>query len=331
MRPSRSLMRPGISVGRRWAGGLVAVPFLLALALTLPMATRSQGSGEGPAIVVTTGVLGAVVRDLVGDRAPVTVLMGDGVDPHDWAPSAQDVEAIHRARLVVINGLGLEASLGDALDEASASSVPVFVATDHIIIRGLGPDASGSPQADPSLSEPPGHDDGHAHGALDPHFWLDPLSMRDVVLALGPVLSRLGVEAGDRQADLVTRLEALDGEVRTILAAVPPERRRLVTGHESMGYFAARYGFDLVGSVIPGLSSQGEVSAGQLRAIVTTIREQGVPVVFTEVGTPQMVVDAIVAETGVRVVGLPSHRLPADGSYLTFIRDIATTIAGALG
>jgi zinc/manganese transport system substrate-binding protein len=97
-----------------------------------------------------------------------------------------------------------------------------------------------------------------------------------------------------------------------------------------MGYFAERYGFQLVGAVIPGLSSQGEVSASQLGAISEVIREQGVPAIFTEIGTPQAVVDAIAGETGVQVVQLPSHTLPPDGSYFTFIRDIATAIAGAL-
>ncbi len=104
-----------------------------------------------------------------------------------------------------------------------------------------------------------------------------------------------------------------------------------MTGHESMGYFADRYGFQLMGAVIPGLSSLGEISAGQLAAIVATIREHGVPAILTEIGTPQAVVDAVAAETGVRVVQLPSHALPADGSYVTFIRDIAAAVTTALG
>jgi zinc/manganese transport system substrate-binding protein len=154
--------------------------------------------------------------------------------------------------------------------------------------------------------------------------------MRDVVVALGPVVQGLGVDVTTRLPDLTARLEALDTEVRAILDVVPPERRELVTGHESMGYFADRYGFQLIGAVVPSLSSQGEVSASQLSAIAAAIREHGVPAIFTEIGTPQAVVDAIAAETGVQVVQLPSHNLPEDGSYLTFIRDIAMAIADAL-
>jgi len=293
----------------------------LVVGATLPAAAQSPAHAT-PDIVVTTPILGAVVGDLVGDAATVTVLMGNGVDPHDWSPSAQDVEAVSRAGLVVANGLGLEAGLDDALAEAAAGGVPVFEATDHIVIRAIDdaidPGAPATPEA-------------HGRGALDPHFWVDPLSMRDVVIALAPVVTGLGVDVTARAADLVARLETLDAEVRTILDVVPPEHRQLVTGHESMGYFAARYGFTLVGAVIPGLSSQGEVSASQLSAIAGLIRDHGVPVIFTEVGTPQAVVDAIASETGVRVVELASHTLPADGSYFSFIRDIANAIASGLG
>lgn len=298
---------------------------ILALAvvvLAVQLATRvgaQSPAAERPDIVVTTGVLGAVVRDLVGDAATVTVLMGEGVDPHDWSPSAQDIETLHHADLVVANGSHLEAAIDEVLDEVSA---PVFRAMEHV--------ASPRPLDDGALPEGTPDVQGDPLGAFDPHFWTDPLAMRDVVLSLGPVVAGSGIDATARQADLVARLEALDAEVRTTLEVVPPERRKLVTGHESMGYFADRYGFELVGAIVPGLSSQGEVSASQLAAISETIREQGVPAVFTEIGTPQAVVDAIAGESGVQVVSLPSHTLPPDGSYFTFMRDIASAIAGAL-
>jgi zinc/manganese transport system substrate-binding protein len=165
----------------------------------------------------------------------------------------------------------------------------------------------------------------------DPHFWLDPLAMRDVVVALEPVMTELGLDVAARSADIESRLEALDAEVVAILSAIPPERRRLVTGHESMGYFADRYGFELVGAVVPGLSSQGEASARELAALVDTVRSAGVSVLFTEVGTPTQIAATLAAETGARIVELSLEQLPADGSYETLIRGVATTVAGALG
>jgi ABC-type Zn uptake system ZnuABC Zn-binding protein ZnuA len=97
-----------------------------------------------------------------------------------------------------------------------------------------------------------------------------------------------------------------------------------------MGYFADRYGFSLVGTVIPGLSSQGEVSAGGLAKLKAAIEAEGVPAIFVEIGTPTAVAEAIGRETGVAVVELPSHTIPADGSYFTFVREIAAGVADAL-
>ncbi|MBX3030545.1 MAG: zinc ABC transporter substrate-binding protein [Chloroflexi bacterium] len=319
--------------------GAVLAGIALAVTAMGPAAAQSPEPVARPDVVVTYSVLGAVVQDLVGDGATVTVLMGNGVDPHDWSPSARDIEAVHQADLVVANGLGLEEGLQDALEQAAADGVTVFEATDHITVRVLGEDEHDHEDGDHEGEDHEGeeHDEDHEgeehahdHGGLDPHFWVDPIAMRDVVDALGPVLAGLGVDVTDRQADLVARLDALDAEVRTILEVVPADHRELVTGHESMGYFADRYGFELIGAVIPSLSSQGEVSASQLSALTAEIREHGVPAIFTEIGTPQAVADAIAGETGVRVVQLPSHNLPADGSYATFIRDIATAIASAL-
>jgi zinc/manganese transport system substrate-binding protein len=305
---------------------------LLAAAVTAAMVLSAcAGSGpdasadaDAPDVVVTYAVLGAVVADLVGDAAKVTVLMGDGVDPHDWAPSARDIESVMNADLVVANGMDLEEGLIDVLEQAEGDGVPVFHATDHITVRDLGEDGQGE-------EDEHGDEDEHGHEAGDPHFWVDPISMRDVVTALGVTLAEVGIDVTDRADDLAGRLTELDEETRTTLDVVPADGRKLVTGHESMGYFADRYDFALVGAVVPGLSSQGEVSAGELAALRDEIVAEGVPAIFIEVGTPAAVVEAIGQEAGVQVVELPSHNLPEDGSYVSFIRAISSAIAGALG
>jgi zinc/manganese transport system substrate-binding protein len=294
---------------------VAGVSLLLLVATLAPVTAGDVTGAPGEvSVVATTAVLGSVLRELVGDRARVTVLMADGADPHDWQPSAQDIETLHGATLVVANGLDLEEGLIGPIAEVEAGGVPVFRASDHVVLR--------------IIDDEPGQ--AGAGGVPDPHLWVDPVAMRAVVDALATSLAELGLDVDDRRAELDARLEALDAEVRTMLSGIPDGRRVLVTGHESMGYFADRYGFRLIGAVVPGLSSQGEVSARQLADLAALIREAGVPAVFSEVGTPRSVVDAIAAETGVRVVELPSHTLPADGSYFTFIRAIATAIAGAL-
>jgi zinc/manganese transport system substrate-binding protein len=291
--------------------GAAAALAVVAAACSGGGATPERGSAS---VVVSYPILGAVVADLVGDRADVTVLMGNGVDPHDWSPSAKDIERVEKADLVVVNGLDLEEGLAKPLEEAEKRGVVVFRAADHVTIRRRAAGEAGA---------------GTEAGG-DPHFWVDPLAMRDVVLALEPALAGVGIDVADRASSLEARLADLDAATRATLAVVPEARRLLVTGHESMGYFADRYGFRLVGAVVPGLTSQGEVAAGQLAALRAAIEAEGVTVIFTEIGTPSAVVEAIGRETGAAVVELPSHTLPADGSYDTFIGQIATAIASAL-
>ena len=287
-------------------------------------------SGDRPEIVVTTTTLGAVVQDLVGDTAEVVVLMPNGVDPHDFQPSAQDAAALGGADLVVENGLDLEEGLEDAISAARRDGVAVFSATDHVTLREFGEDEHSDEE---HSEEEAAHADEeeNGHGPEDPHIWMDPIAMRDVALALAPVLNRdLGLDLGDRSADLDARLGELDAEIRESLSVIPEARRKLVTGHESMGYFADRYDFELIGALIPSLSSQSQVSASNLAELRELIETEGVPAIFNETGTPEGVADAIADQTGARVVEIASHNLPDDGSYLTFMRDVAAAVEDGL-
>jgi zinc/manganese transport system substrate-binding protein len=278
-----------------------------------------QSSPGRPTVVVTYSVLGAVVQQAVGDSADVVVLMPNGADPHEWAPSARDIASLQDADLVVRNGLDLEGGLLDALDTASDDGVPTFVASDHVEVRRVGA-GEGLPTDDPDQAE----------GAEDPHLWMDPLAMRDVVAALGPVLADAGIDATASVAATIADLEALDATVRDIVAAIPADRRLLVTGHESLGWFADRYDFRLVGTIVPSLSSAAEVSSSELAALAERIADTGATVIFTETGTPSGVAEAIADDTGATVVELPTVALPDDGSYSSFLVANATLIADAL-
>jgi zinc/manganese transport system substrate-binding protein len=286
-------------------------------------ATDDSGAApDRPTIVVTTAVLGAVVSEVVGDRAEVEVIVPNGADPHEFRPSAKDLARIEGAALVVANGAGLEPTLDDALDAAEDGGTSVFRATDHVPLRAFADrDADGS-DADGGDA----HEDGR-----DPHFWLDPLSMKLVVAALGTELAReAGLDVAAETNAMQARLDELNAEVASMLAVVPAERRVLVTGHESLGYFADRYGFTLVGAVIPSTTSQAASSAGGLAELKEAILRNRVPAIFTELGTPPAVVRTIADETGVRVVELSTHTLPDDGSYPTFIRDLADGVVNGL-
>jgi zinc/manganese transport system substrate-binding protein len=267
-------------------------------------------------IVVTYSILGSVVKELVGTDANVEVLIPNGQDPHEWEPSAQDIETLNKADLIVQNGFDLEAGLQKTLSLAVLEGVKTFIASDYIAARTLGA-GEGIQGGGPD----------QAVGAADPHLWTDPLTMKQVVIALAEYLkNNLNLDETTRAQTLESQLDNLNTEISRLVSTLPEANRKLVTGHESLGYFADRYGFKLVGAIIPSLSTQAEVSAAQLASLKTLIEENHVKAIFTELGTPPSIAQAIGQETGVKVVQLSTHSLPADGSYLTYMRDLAQTI-----
>jgi zinc/manganese transport system substrate-binding protein len=271
-------------------------------------------------IIATYTILGAAVQDLVGDAFTVRSAIPNGLDVHEWEPSAKDVEALTHADLIVENGIGLEGGMGKALDQARQAGVKIFTASSCITIRKVGA-GEGLPTGDPD----------QALGAQDPHLWTDPLAVKSVVDALARELKQqFGVDLATRQADLDARLTALNAEIQARVDALPAGRRRLVTGHESLGYFAQRYGFKLVGAVIPSLTTEAEGSAANLETLKQLIRQNQVPVVFTELGTPPRTVEALAKEAKVRTVMLTTHSLPPGGDYFTYERSLSGTLLDAL-
>jgi zinc/manganese transport system substrate-binding protein len=278
-----------------------------------------DGSSDRPSVVVTYSILGSLVREVVGTSADVTVLMPNGSDPHEWQPSAKDIEKLQNADLVVTNGLGLEAGLVDVLKQAQDDHVDIFVATDHITPRRVG-EGEG---ADPT-------DADQAVGAKDPHIWTDPSVMAEVVQALGEKLSSVNIEVSDQTAKVSEDLLTLDHNIEKSMSALEPENRLLITGHESLGYFARRYDFTLIGAIIPNLSSKSEASAADMTALVEKIKANQVQVIFTELGTSDDVADSLAKDAGATVVEISTHVLPDDGSYATFITNLASTNVSAL-
>ena len=295
-----------------------------ATALTVSACGSADSSGEADvasAIVVTHSVLGAIVSDLVLDSAEVTVLIPNGIDPHEWEPSAKDVEAINTATLVVANGFDLEESLVDILN---SSESPVFFAAEHITPLDSNDDH------DHAHSDEDVHGDEHQHGDGDPHFWTDPIAVAEVVEHLSEELASIGLDVASRAEEFISELSELDAEVNEMLSGIASDDRVMITGHVSMAYFAAHYGFELLGSVVPNLSTSAEASAANLAELKEVIADEGVPVIFAELGAPDDVVSALADETGVRVVVLPSHLVPDEGTYRSFLLALASEVRDAL-
>ena len=281
-------------------------------------------------VVVTYSAIGDVVSRLVGDAATVTVLIPNGQDQHDFEPSAKDVETINNASLVVSNGLDLEEGLEDSLLQAEKSGVPMFHIADHVTLLDAAEKEEGH-EGEESHEGEEGHEgeEDHGHGAEDPHVWLDPETLAEAVPALAKALQlATGKDFTAEATTVVGELTALSAKVREIMTTV--DECKLVTGHDSLGYFAARYGCTVVGAVIPGFSTAAEASAGSLADLKVVAKENGVKAIFTELGTPADVVDQIAKEVGVDVVELATHVLPENGGYDDMMTQLATAIAGGL-
>jgi zinc/manganese transport system substrate-binding protein len=300
-------------VAGRQLGAIVLFTGLVATGCSDP-----AGSADGrPVVVATHSILGDLVANVVGDQATVEVLLPRGADPHDVEPSASQVADMTEADLIVANGLGLEHGLEDAIDAAADAGVTVL---------DLGE------QVDPLPLE---------HGdELDPHWFTDPVRMASAADLVAAAVSAVpGVDAGrvaDAAAAYIEELGVLDEDVATTLSVIPADARRLVTNHEVLGYFAERYGLDVVGTVIPSGSTLAEPSAADLGDLVDRIESSGIPALFVEASAPAGLVDVVAGEVGddVAVVELWSESLGDEGSpastYLGLLRADAARIAEAL-
>jgi zinc/manganese transport system substrate-binding protein len=307
---------------KKWTNWMLTGILLLSLAAQTACSSAASTPAENgkKTIVVTYSVLGSLVQELVGDQANVIVSMPNGQDPHEWEPSAKDIETLTHADMIVQNGLGLEGGMEKALAQAETAGVKFFTASDHITIRTVGT-GEGIPSGDPD----------QAVGAQDPHLWTDPLTMKQVVDALTVSLKEdLSLDVSANAAQLDQKLEDLNNEIRAEVESLPAERRVLVTGHESLGYFAQRYNFKLVGAIIPSLTSDAEASASDMSSLAAQIEASQVPAVFTELGTPANVAQTIGQETGAKVIELTTHALPEGGDYFAFERNLAKTIVDGL-
>jgi zinc/manganese transport system substrate-binding protein len=293
------------------------------------------GACAGPRVVATTSILGDVMRHVVGEPSRVEVLMPVGADPHSFQASAAQAVAMREADLVVVNGLGLEEGLRTVIEAAEADGVTVVEAASFVEALPFGYE-----QANSGHEVEEGVEEGDAHGTLDPHIWTDPARMADVVSGLGEALASADPACADRwraaAEDYREELLSLDGEIEAILAVIPPERRKLVTSHHAFGYFADRYGFELVGAIIPGGATLAAPSPADLAALVETLRSEGVRAIFAETTQPADLAEALAAELGegVEVVSLYTGSLGESGSgadtYVGMQRVNAERIAAAL-
>lgn len=300
-----------------------------AVAATAALALAACGDGDtdrvddgaaASGIVATTTVWADIVSN-VACGEPVAAIIPAGADPHSYEPSLADRELVSDAELVIANGAGLEASIDDLLDAAIADGVQVVEIAPHVdLLDGEEMhETDGADEAD---------DHGHADGG-DPHLWQDPTRVAGALDVIASALAAAGLDTCE--AAYHDELLALDAEIAEILAPLPAGDRLLVTGHESLGYFADRYGFEIVGTVIPSTSTMAESSAGQLAELTTLIEERSVRAIFTDAFESASDAEALAGRLGIPVVPLVTGALDDDTpSYVELLRSNATAIAEAL-
>lgn len=286
-------------------------------------ATGAEGSGA--TVVATTTIWGSVagqVAECAGGS--VTTLMPVGTDPHDYTPSSADVATVVGADVVIANGLGLEEGLSSALASAAQDGATVFEVAPQLDPLPLAAD---TPEAS---AEAAAEGEAHSEGGLDPHVWLDAARVATAAELIGKQLATTTGDAAYETCgtEVAAEIRATDEQVRATLAAVPADKRILVTDHDALGYFAAAYDFDIAGVVIPGGSTLAEPSSAELAALATTVEQSGVSAIFANSANPSALVDALAAEVGdVEVVELYVDSLGEPGSGADTYQGLMTTDA----
>lgn len=258
---------------------VVAVGWTMSLGMGCCRDSAGGLAGEDgrPAILADTSFLADIVRNVAGERLTVSSLLPTGADPHSFEPTPQDAKRVTESRAIVINVIGLAPQLDDLLADVAGSDVPVIEAAAGLV-----------------------------RASADPHVWLDPLRVVTYVDNIAKGLAELDPAGADEyraNAEAYSEeLGALDAWIAGKVETLPVGRRLLVTDHESLGYFAERYGFTIVGSVFPTVSGIGAPSAQQVAALVRDIRSAGAPAIFLRAGSNADLALQIAAETGAEVV-----------------------------
>lgn len=335
---------------------------LLPLLLLLLLLGLPAAAAERLPVVASFSILADMVAQVGGDRVAVRPLVGPDGDAHVYQPTPADAEAVARAGLVVVNGLGFDGWV-DRLAAAAGYAGPVAVATEGVVPLAFDEEEAGGHDHDHGHDDHAhdhAHDDGHDHadaehahddhahdahddhaghdhGPLDPHAWQDLGNARIYVANIARALSAAdpagaAVYAANAAA-YDARIAAAEAEIRALLAPLPPERRIVVTSHDALGYFARAYGLRI--EAPQGLSTESEASAAAMGGLIRQIRAEHIPAVFLENISDPRLLERIAAETGARIGGtLHSDALSGPGGgaedYLEMMTGNARTIAAAL-
>jgi zinc/manganese transport system substrate-binding protein len=290
---------------------------LLAAVLATPAVAQ-----EKLKTVATFSILADFVQQVGGDRVDVRALVGPNGDGHVYQPTPADAKTLSEAKVVFANGLGFEGWI-NRLVKASGTKAAMVVAT-----KGVKPRKAADAHS---------HGHGHSHDNADPHAWqsvanakLYVTNIRDGLVAADPA-GKGSYEAN--ATAYLAKLDALDAEMKSAVAAIPADRRKIITTHDAFGYFGSAYGVTFIAP--QGVSTESEVSAKDVARIITQIRKQKIPAVFLENITDKRLLERIGAESGAKIGGtlysdaLTDEKGPAP-SYIEMMRHNVKQLSTAL-
>ncbi|MCJ9703841.1 MULTISPECIES: metal ABC transporter substrate-binding protein [unclassified Bradyrhizobium] len=262
-------------------------------------------------VVASFSILGDFVRNVGGDRVSVTTLVGADGDVHVYTAAPADAKRVAEAKLVIVNGLGLEGWL-PRLVQSAGSKAKVVTASAGITPLKLG-------------------------AAADPHAWQSVPNAKVYVTDIANALAAASPDDapffGAQTKAYLEKLETLDREVREAIAKIPPERRKVISTHDAFGYFSAEYGIQFIAPL--GVSTETEPSARDIAAIIGQIKAQKIPAVFLENISDDRLIRRIAAETGAKVGGtlisdgLTGEKGPAP-TYIDMVRHNIKALTSAL-
>jgi len=285
-------------------------------------------------VVATTPMIGEFVSNVGGDNINLTVLMPPEADPHSYEPAPQDAGKIADADLVFYTGLMYEpAPLVELLENSVCGSEALAEVGESVFPiefkEGGHDDHDDHGEKGHDDHDEEGHDDhggheGHGHGAYDPHFWFDPNRVvyasefiESKLIEFDPSNASSYQAAGDTYA---TELSSLTGQVSQLIGSIPSQNRKLITTHESLGYLEAKFGLEVLSTIIPDVDSANEITPTQLVDVIDVIEDNNVKVIFIEAEAPSVYAETIVAETGIKAVeGLWVETLKPGQTYPEFL------------
>jgi manganese/iron transport system substrate-binding protein len=298
---------------------------------TASMAQPTTAPAAPLMVMASTSIVADVVRQVGGELVQVETIVPIGADGHSYEPSPVDLARVSAAQIIFTVGVGYEEFL-DRLIASSGTKAEVVALSENLTLRTLSEEEVGGHMHGDE------HGDEHGAGSVDPHTWTDPNNVKAWVEVIYAALSRLDPANADtyaaRAATYQSQLDELDRWIAEQFAAIPAERRLIVSDHIIFGYMADRYGLRQLGSIIPGVSTSASPSAQELAALQDMIADYSVPAIFVGDIANKQLAEQIARDTGVRIFTVLTESLTdADGpgaTYIDYMRFNVQTIVDGL-